>query len=161
MINIRPALPGDVPEILCLIRKLAEYEKLLSRVSAKEADMEAALFGSQPVAECLLAKSEGQIAGFALFYTTYSTFIGRPGFYLEDLFVRPAFRRQGIGRAFFVELARLAATRNYVRIEWAVLNWNEPAWKFYESLGARPQSEWTVMRLGDNALAELAMVNPI
>jgi GNAT superfamily N-acetyltransferase len=145
--RIRPAAPADVPVVLELIRELASYEKLAKEVVATESDLAAALFGPRPSAEAVLAEVGDATAGFALFFQNFSTFLGRPGLYLEDLFVRPAFRRRGVGRALFAYLARLAVERGYGRFEWAVLDWNTPAVSFYRSLAALPMSEWTVFRL--------------
>jgi GNAT superfamily N-acetyltransferase len=154
--TIREAGAADVPAVLQLIRELAEYERLLPDVSATEDGLRATLFGDRRHAEVLLAEVEGQLAGFALFFHNYSTFLGKPGVYLEDLFVRPPFRRLGIGTAFFHRLAQIAVERGCGRLEWAVLNWNEPALAFYRALGAVPMSEWTVQRVTGEALARLA-----
>src|SRR5262245_27659638 len=147
MFVIRPAQPGDAPAILQMIRELADYEKMLDRVQATEADVTAALFGPRPVAEALLGDVGGAPVGFALFFATFSTFVGKPGIFLEDLFVRPEHRHQGIGKAFFRELAKLAVKRGCGRMEWSVLDWNEPALAFYRSLGAAPLADWTMQRL--------------
>ena len=154
--TIRPAREADVPVILELIRELATYEKLLHEVTATEAGLRQRLFGPRPFAETLLAEADGQAVGFALFFHNFSTFLGKPGIYLEDIFVRPAFRGRGIGTAFFHELARLAVERECGRLEWAVLNWNEPALAFYRRLGARAMSEWTVERLTGDGILRLA-----
>jgi GNAT superfamily N-acetyltransferase len=145
--TIRPATSADVPAIRQLILELAEYEKLLHEAQATDAALREHLFGTHPVAEVLIAEVEGQTAGFALFFKSFSTFVGKPGIYLEDLFVRPSFRRRGIGRAFFEELMKLCRERGYGRLEWSVLDWNEPALAFYRSLGAKPMDEWTVQRI--------------
>ena len=155
-VAIRPAVDSDTAILLHLIRDLAEYEQLLAAVVATEADLRAALFGPRPCAEAVLAECDGQPAGFALFFTSFSTFVGRPGIYLEDLFVRPAFRRRGIGRALFQHVARVAVERNCGRLEWSVLDWNEPAIQFYRSLGATAMSEWTVFRLAGAELGSAA-----
>ncbi len=155
---IRAALPADVPTIAALIRELAEYEHLAHEVVLDEAHLHAHLFGARPYAEVLLAETDdGVVAGFALFFHNFSTFLGRPGIYLEDLFVRPAARGSGLGKALLVELGRLARERDCGRIEWAVLDWNEPSIAFYRALGAEPKDEWVLYRLtGDpmHALAE-------
>lgn len=155
-IEIRIARASDTALILGFIRDLAEYEKLAHEVVADEAQLRATLFGARPAAEVLIAEVDGAAVGFALFFTNYSTFLGKPGIYLEDLFVRPAARSHGVGRALMVKLAKLCIERDYGRFEWAVLDWNEPALKFYRSLGAQPQTEWTVQRLTGDALATLA-----
>jgi GNAT superfamily N-acetyltransferase len=155
-ITIRAAAVGDVPLILAFIRDLAEYERMLDRVVATEAGLREALFGARPYAEVVIAEDGGQPVGFALFFHTFSTFLGRPGIYLEDLYVRPEARGHGVGRALLVHLARLAEARGCGRVEWAVLDWNAPAIGFYERLGARPNAEWTVYRLTGAPLAALA-----
>ena len=156
MAVIRPARPGDVADILRLIKALAEYEKLSHEVVATEAALAQALFGPRPAAEVLLAEEDGRSVGFALFFQNFSTFLGKPGIYLEDLFVEPAFRGRGIGRDLLRAIARLAVERGCGRFEWAVLDWNAPAIGFYKSLGARPMDDWTVMRLTGEALERLA-----
>jgi GNAT superfamily N-acetyltransferase len=156
MFSIRNATESDVATILQLIRELAEYERLLHEVVATEERLRENLFGPRRCAEVLLGEVEGNVAGFALFFHNYSTFLGRPGIYLEDLFVRPEFRRKGIGTAFFRRLAQIAVGRGCGRFEWSVLNWNEPALKFYRSLGAVPMSEWRVQRVTGEALIKLA-----
>ncbi|MBM3982794.1 MAG: GNAT family N-acetyltransferase [Planctomycetes bacterium] len=153
---IRPATPADVPTIARLIRALAEYEKLAHAVTFADADLHAHLFGPRPYAEVLLAEDAGAVVGFALFFHNYSTFRGKPGIYLEDLFVVPEVRGKGHGKALLVELARLAVARDCARVEWSVLNWNAPSIAFYKSLGAQPMDEWTVYRLTDEALRKLA-----
>ena len=153
---IRFATAADVPAILHFIRSLAHYEKLEHEVVADEAGLAATLFGPRPGAEVLFAELDGAPVGFALFFTSYSTFLGRPGLYLEDLFVEPAARRRGVGLALMSALAQIAVDRNYGRFEWAVLDWNAPALEFYRSLGALPQSEWTVQRVVGAPLAALA-----
>jgi len=152
MIDIRIARPEDSPLVLQLIRELADYEKLSEQVVATEAQVKETLFGPRPAAECLIAEADGQPAGFALFFPNYSTFLARPGIYLEDLFVTPAFRRRGVGRALFSHVARLAVERRCGRFEWSVLDWNQPAIAFYRSLGAQPLEDWTVFRLTGEAL---------
>lgn len=153
---IRPATPADVPTIAKLIRDLAEYERLLDRVSLKESDLRDHLFGERPYAEVLLAEDGGAVVGFALFFPNYSTFRGKPGIYLEDLFVEPAHRGKGHGKALLVALAKLAVERGWCRVEWSVLNWNTPSIDFYKALGAKPMDEWSVYRVMDEALAKLA-----
>ena len=153
---IRPATRADVPEIVSLIRALAVYEKLPHEVELDDAALAEHLFGPRPYAECLMAEDAGAVVGFALFFHNYSTFGGKPGLYLEDLFVIPEARGRGHGKALFLELARLAKARNCGRLEWAVLDWNEPAIGFYKSLGAVAKDEWTTYRLMGDALTELA-----
>lgn len=155
----RDARPADVPRILDLICKLAEYERAAHEVLATQAQLERALFGDHPAAFCHVidapAPDEG-LAGFAIWFVSYSTWLGVHGLYLEDLFVLPAYRGRGYGKAFMKNLARVCVERGYGRFEWAVLDWNRPAIEFYASLGARPQSEWTVHRLTGERLAALA-----
>lgn len=155
-LQLRPARRQDVPLILGFIRELAEYEKLSHQVVADEAQLAANLFGARPYAEVLIGEVDGEPAGFALFFHNFSTFLGKPGIYLEDLYVRPAVRGSGLGKALLVELARLAVSRGCGRLEWAVLDWNEPAIGFYQRLGARPQDDWTGYRLSGAALTDLA-----
>jgi GNAT superfamily N-acetyltransferase len=155
-LTIRPATPVDTPLILTFIRELATYEKLAHEVVADEAAIAETLFGAKPAAEVVIAEVATEPVGFALFFTNYSTFLGRPGIYLEDLFVRPHARGHGAGRALLRHLAKLAVARNFGRLEWAVLDWNEPAIGFYENLGATPRSEWTTYRLTGDALRSLA-----
>jgi GNAT superfamily N-acetyltransferase len=152
-VRIRAATAADVATLLGLIRELATYERLADQVVASEADLAAAMFGPRPAAEAVLAEVGESLAGFALYFQSFSTFVGRPGIYLEDLYVRPAFRRRGVGRALFSHLARLAVARGCGRFEWAVLDWNAPAIAFYRSLGALPLADWTVFRLAGEALA--------
>jgi GNAT superfamily N-acetyltransferase len=153
---IRIATAADVPVILHFIRSLARYEKLEHEVVADEAALQATLFGARPAAEVVIAELAGTAAGFALFFQSYSTFLARPGLYLEDLFVEPSARGNGVGSALMSALAQLCVERNYGRFEWSVLDWNEPALKLYASLGALPQSEWTVQRIVGAPLAALA-----
>ena len=153
---VRYATAADVPAILQFIRELAEYERLAHEVVADEAALRATLFGVKPAAEVLIAELTAGPVGFALFFQSYSTFLARPGLYLEDLFVRPAARGQGIGAALMSALARIAVQRHYGRFEWSVLDWNAPALKFYAALGANPQAEWTVQRLTGDPLHALA-----
>ena len=153
---IRPATAADVPVIAKLIRDLAEYERVAHRVELDEARLREHLFGSHPFAEVLLSEEAGTVIGFALFFHNYSTFRARPGIYLEDLFVEPAHRGHGHGKALLKVLAKLAVERDCDRVQWSVLNWNEPAIGFYRRLGARPNSDWTGYRLEGDALARLA-----
>ncbi|MGQ4415303.1 N-acetyltransferase family protein [Streptomyces sp. SAS_269] len=155
---IRSATPADVPVIHALIRELAEYEKAPQEARATEEQLREALFGERPAAFAHIAVDEGtgESVGFALWFLNFSTWRGVHGVYLEDLYVRPSARGGGHGRALLTELARICAQRGYERLEWSVLDWNRPAIGFYEALGARPQDEWTVYRLTDGALAELA-----
>ena len=158
--RLRAATADDVPLILSLIRELAEFERLSHEVVTDEAGLRAQLFGPHPRAEVLLAENTAADhdapAGFALFFHNFSTFVGKPGIYLEDLYVRPAFRGRGLGRALLTRLAQIAVERDCGRFEWAVLDWNEPALKFYESLGAKGMHDWTVHRLVGDELATLA-----
>ena len=153
---IRPATPDDVSTIARLIRALAEYEKLADKVVLKESDLREHLFGSRRFAEVLLAEDAGVVVGFALFFHNYSTFLGKPGIYLEDLFVEPVHRGKGHGKGLLVALAKLALERDCGRIEWSVLNWNEPSIQFYLNLNARRMDEWTVYRLYGEPLTRLA-----
>jgi len=153
---IRFATGADAATILGFIRELAEYEKLAHEVVADEAQLRTTLFGVRPAAEVLIAELAGSPVGFALFFQSYSTFLGRPGLYLEDLFVQPSARGAGVGGALMSALARIATQRHYGRFEWSVLDWNEPALTFYASLGAVRQDEWTVQRLTGDPLVALA-----
>jgi GNAT superfamily N-acetyltransferase len=153
---IRPAVPADLPLIAALIRDLAAYEKLSDEVRFDDAVLGEKLFGPRPYAEVLIGEIDAEPQGFALFFHNFSTFEGRPGIYLEDLFVRPAARGSGLGKALLAQLAALAVERDCARLEWSVLDWNEPAIGFYNKLGARAMDEWTVMRLDGGALAQLA-----
>ena len=155
-LTIRGADRGDIPLLLSLIRELAEYEHLLEEVVATEEMLKGSLLGREAVAEAVILEFGGELAGFAVYFHTFSTFMGRRGIYLEDLYVRPAFRGRGIGRATLVHLAQLAEQRNCGRLEWAVLDWNEPAIEFYRRLRAQPMSQWTTFRLTGEALAQLA-----
>jgi GNAT superfamily N-acetyltransferase len=155
-ITIRPAARHEMPEVLAFIRELAVYERLEHEVVASVADLAAALFGPQRYAEVVFACRDGVPVGFALFFHNFSTFVGKPGIYLEDLFVRPAARGHGIGKRLLAWLAATALERGCARLEWAVLDWNEPALGFYRSLGAVAQDEWTTFRLTDAALERLA-----
>lgn len=153
---IRFATAADATAILGFIRDLAEYEKLSHEVVADEATLRTTLFGVRPAAEVLIAEVGGEPVGFSLFFQSYSTFLAKPGLYLEDLFVRPAARGKGVGRALLSALARIAVQRNYGRFEWSVLDWNEPAIRLYRALGAVPMDQWTVNRLTGDPLAALA-----
>jgi GNAT superfamily N-acetyltransferase len=153
---LRTATESDVPDILALIEALAVYERMRDDCVATAAALRATLFGTAPKAEVVLAEVQGEVVGFALFCGNYSTFLAQPGIWLEDLFVRPQFRGQGIGRALLAHLAALAVSRGCGRVEWAVLDWNEPSIGFYQSLGARGLTEWTTFRLTGNAMTDLA-----
>ena len=155
-IALRPAAPDDVPVVLAFIRELADYERLSHIVVATEDGLREALFGARPAAEVILATLDETPVGFALFFQNFSTFAGRPGLYLEDLFVRPAYRGRGFGTALLVRLAQIAVERKYGRMEWAVLDWNEMAKRVYRAIGAEPLGEWTVNRLTGDALRALA-----
>lgn len=156
VIVVRPAVREDTGRILAFVRELAEYENLAHEAVADEAGLAAQLFGPTPRAEVLIAEVDGEPAGFALFFHTFSTFVGKPGLYLEDLFVRPAFRGLGLGKRLMVRLARIALERDCGRFEWSVLDWNTPAIDFYRSLGAIGLDAWTVQRVAGDALAALA-----
>jgi GNAT superfamily N-acetyltransferase len=155
---IRPATAVDTALILAFIRGLADYEKLAHEVEATEEKIRATLFpnDARPAAECVLAFDGDAPAGFAIYFTNYSTFLAKPGLYLEDLFVAPAHRGRGIGKALLLHLARLANARGCGRMEWSVLDWNQPAIDFYESLGAERKTDWTICRLTGPALAQYA-----
>lgn len=155
-IMIRVAEPGDIDTILQFIRDLADYEKLAHAVKADSDTLARYLFGPRPMAEVLIAERHGSAIGFALFFHNFSTFEGRPGLYLEDLFVRPEARGSGAGKALLVRLAELAIERDCARLEWSVLDWNEPAIAIYRAIGAVPMDEWTVQRLDGDALQALA-----
>jgi GNAT superfamily N-acetyltransferase len=159
--EIRPARVEDVPVILGLIRELATYERAPDEVTATEEQLVDVLFGEKPVAEVLLAFEGKSPVGFAVFFHNFSTWLGRPGLYLEDLFVKPEKRGKGYGRALLVDLAKVARERGCGRMEWAVLNWNEPAIKFYRALGAKPLDEWTVYRLTRDGITRLAQAAQI
>ena len=156
MLNIRAATPADATTIASLVRELADYEKLLDEAKATPADFARELESPNPVIRVLIAEWDGAPCGFALYFFNFSTFVGRPGLYLEDLFVRPAQRKHGIGRALLATLARIAVERDCGRIEWAVLDWNEPALRFYKSLDARQMNEWIMHRLTPVEIARLA-----
>jgi len=155
-VEIVPARESDVPVILDFIRQLAEYEKLSDQVSASEELLRTNLFGTQPSAEVIFAESNGRKVGFAIFYTNFSTFLGKPGIYLEDLFVLPEARGAGIGKKLLAYLARITRDRHYGRLDWAVLDWNTPSIAFYDSLGAKPLSDWITYRLSGEPLSRLA-----
>jgi GNAT superfamily N-acetyltransferase len=154
-ISIRPAAPADLPLIAALIRELAVYEKLEAEVRFDEVVLARHLFGPRPHAEVVVGEVNGHAQGFALFFHNFSTFEGRPGIYLEDLYVRPEARGAGLGKALLAHLAALAIARDCARLEWSVLDWNAPAIGFYKALGARPMDEWTVMRVDGDALGAL------
>ena len=154
-ISIRPATSADLPLIAQLIRDLADYEKLLHEVRFDEAVLGQKLFGNRPYAEVVIGEIDGAAQGFALFFHNFSTFEGKPGIYLEDLFVRPDARGTGLGKALLSHLAMLAVERDCARLEWSVLDWNSPAIGFYQKLGARLMDEWTVMRVDGAALQQL------
>lgn len=156
---IRNAVREDAALILRFIRALAVYEKLEDSVVADEEKIRRTLFGDKPYAEVLIAEWNGEPAGFALFFHNYSTFLAKPGIYLEDLFVDPVFRGKGIGKALLSSLARIAVDRDCGRLEWSVLDWNEPAIGFYKKLGAVPMDEWTIFRVTGTALTDLAAAN--
>jgi GNAT superfamily N-acetyltransferase len=160
MLNIRPATPDDIPEILALIRELAEYEREPASAVATHADLLRDGFGPVPRFHCLIAEWSSQPAGFALYFYNYSTWRGHAGIYLEDLFVRPPFRGKGIGKALLASVASIAVAEGCPRLEWAVLDWNTPAIDFYNSLGATPMSEWTIMRVSGDALIAVAAEDP-
>lgn len=153
---VSPATLKDIPLILTFIRELAEYENLLHEVVADEAILEQSLFGPKSYAEVILAYEKDQPVGFALFFHNFSTFLGRPGIYLEDLYVRAAYRGKGYGKKLLAHLAQLAVERGCGRLEWWVLDWNEPSIAFYKNLGAQAMSDWTVYRLEGVVLNELA-----
>jgi GNAT superfamily N-acetyltransferase len=153
---IRPATPADIPQILALIQALAEYEREPQAAVATHDDLLRDGFGPEKRFHCLMADWQGESAGFALYFYNYSTWRGHAGIYIEDIFVRPAFRTKGIGKALLSAVAAIAAAEGCPRLEWAVLNWNQLAIDFYNSIGAQPMSEWTTMRLSGTALQQLA-----
>ena len=155
-LTIRRARPGEAGLVLSFVRELAAYEKLLHEVEATVADIDVALFGSHPRLFCDIACWNGEPVGFAVWFINFSTFSGRSGIYLEDLFVRPAFRGRGIGKALMAHLARQCAAHNAPHLQWSVLDWNTPSIAFYQSLGAVLKDEWTICRIGGDALARLA-----
>jgi GNAT superfamily N-acetyltransferase len=153
--TIRPAVEDDTGAIYSLIRELAEYERLTHEVVATEEDIRQSLFGERPFAEALIGEFENKPVSFALFFYNFSTFAGKPGIYLEDLYVRPEYRSKGFGRNMLVHIARLAVERNCGRFEWSVLDWNKPAIRTYDKLNAKPMTDWTLYRLTGDALIEL------
>ena len=159
-LRIDPATVDDVPTILGFIRELADYEKLSHEAVADEEDLRRTLFGERPYAEVRIARLGGKAVAFALFFHNYSTFLGKPGIYLEDLYVSVEHRGRGVGKALLAHLAGLAVVRGCGRFEWSVLDWNEPAIRFYEALGAVPMDEWTVYRTTGRALRDLADITP-
>lgn len=159
-LRIDAATRDDVTTILSLVRELAEFEKLAHEVVATEEQVAESLFGARPVIECAIARVDGAVAGFALWFHNYSTFLGRAGIYLEDLYVRPQYRSHGIGKALLVHLAGVAVARGCGRMEWSVLDWNRRAIEFYESLGAKPVDGWTVYRLTGDALTTMGRGGP-
>jgi GNAT superfamily N-acetyltransferase len=160
MPSIRPATSADIPLILDLIQALAAYEREPDAVKATEADLLRYGFGEHPIFECLIAEVDGEAAGFALFFYNYSTWRGRPGIHLEDLFVYPRFRGQGLGKALLARVAARAAEQGCVRLQWDVLDWNQTAIDFYEGLGAKFLTEWRIMRVNDEAIHALAALEP-
>jgi GNAT superfamily N-acetyltransferase len=153
---LRPAEPRDLPAIVGLIGELAEFENLTSLLRVTPESLEPHLFGPKPVAECLVGEVDGELVAFALYFTNFSTFLGKPGLYLEDLYVKPAHRGSGMGQALFLRLARLAAERECGRFEWSVLDWNVNAIRFYEKMGATLLPDWRICRLTGDALHKLA-----
>ena len=156
MVSIRPATREDCPLILGLIQELADYEKLSDACVATVAQLEQTLFADRPAAEVLIGSVDGQAVGFALFFHNYSTFLAKPGIYLEDLYVQPAARGKGLGKALLIALAKLAVQRNCGRLEWSVLDWNTPSIDFYRAMGAVPLDEWTIFRVTGDALTTLS-----
>ena len=154
--KITPITPAEVPELLKLIRELARFERLEPEMKATVASLRKALFGPQPVAGALLARCDGKVVGYAIYFSTFSSFVGRPGLWLEDLYVRPRFRQRGIGRLLIEAVAGIAAQRNCGRFEWTALNWNRNALEFYERLGAKALNEWVLVRLDSRGLRRLA-----
>jgi GNAT superfamily N-acetyltransferase len=157
---IRPARPDDAELLVNLVRELAVYEKLEEHARATPDDFRTHLFGPRPAAEAAVSEVDGEPVGFALWFSTFSTFRGQPGLYLEDIFVKPGFRGRGIGKGLLAAVARRAVERGCGRLEWSVLDWNAPAIGFYRSLGARPMDEWTVYRIDDEPLRRLAQIAP-
>lgn len=156
MILVRPARPSDVPDVLAMIRELADYERALPEVRATEEDLSAALFGDMPRVFCHAAELDGEIVGFALWFVSFSTWLGTHGLYLEDLYVRPGARGRGAGRALLAELARICVARGHARLEWAVLDWNVDARAFYAALGAHARTDWVPYRVEGASLRALA-----
>jgi GNAT superfamily N-acetyltransferase len=155
-LRIAPCVPADVPAIYAMIRELAEYEKLLHEVVATEDEIRLALFGVPPAARAMVARVDGEAVGFALYFFTFSTFAGRQGIWLEDLYVRPTWRKQGVGGKLLARLAQVTLERNCGRLEWSVLDWNAPAIEVYKAIGAVGKDEWTIMRLTGESLQRLA-----
>jgi diamine N-acetyltransferase len=155
-VTIRAAAPGDTSSVFALVKELADYERLSHQVDASPERIAAALFGPQPRLFCDIAEADGQAAGFAMWFLNYSSFRGRHGLYLEDLFVRPAFRGRGLGKALMRSLAKRCVDNGYARFEWAVLDWNTPAIDFYRSIGARVLDDWRICRMTDDALTQFA-----
>jgi GNAT superfamily N-acetyltransferase len=153
---IRPATPQDIPAILHLLRELAAFEHLSDACVATESLLHQHLFGPSPAAGALVAVSENQVIGYAIYFRTFSTFLALPGLYLEDLYIQPAYRRRGLAKSMLAEICRIAVSRGYGRVEWAVLKWNQPAITFYESIGAVPLDEWQGYRLTGPALHRLS-----
>ena len=153
---IRRATPDDIGDVFSLIRELADYEKLSHEVEATEAEIAEALFGESPLLFCEIAEWSGEVAGFAVWFTNFSTFAGRHGIYLEDLYIRPAFRRNGIGQALLGYLAQICIERGWARLQWSVLDWNAPSITFYKSLGAVLMDDWTVCKVTGPALSKLS-----
>ena len=159
-LNIRPGLSEDVPQIFNLIKALAEYEKLSARVTGNVRDLEQHLFGDRPYAEAIVAEWSGKVVGFGLFFPNYSTFLTKPGIYLEDLFVLPDYRRRGIGKAMLSYLGKLAIERGAGRLEWSVLDWNQSAIAFYQQMGAIVLPDWRICRVTEDALKKLSCQSP-
>ena len=159
-LDVRPAVETDVPVLLRLIRELADYEKLTDLVVASEEKLLKTLFGEKRVAEALVGSVEGEPVGMAIYFQNYSTFLAKPGLYLEDLYVQPTHRGKGLGKALITAVARIAVERGCGRYEWTVLDWNTPAIEFYESLGAEMKSEWRIMRVTGPALEQMARLAP-
>src|SRR5262245_4924105 len=155
-VEIRPAAASDLTAMMVLARELAEYERLAHAVIATEASFESALFGERPTAEALVGIVDGEMVGYAIYFQNFSTFVGRAGIYLEDLYVRPECRGKGIGKGLLSRVAQVAVERQCQRLEWVVLDWNEPSIQFYKSLGAEPLDEWTIFRLAPMAIKKLA-----
>lgn len=155
MITIRPATPADLAIVLGFVRELAEYEKALDQVVATTENLREDLFGPRPICEAIIGEIDGEPQGFALFFHNYSTWVGRRGIYLEDLYVRPASRGHGLGKALFCRVAQIAVERNCQRMDWMVLDWNHPAREFYKAMGAYAMDEWTMFRLTGDALARV------
>ena len=153
---INPVAPAEVPPLLQLIRELAQFERLENELEATVESLQASLFGTRPVAGALLARSGGELAGYALYFFTFSSFVGRAGLWLEDVYVRPPFRHQGLGRALIQAVARIGAERNCGRFEWTALSWNQDALEFYRNLGAQVMNEWVLLRLNSDGLRHLA-----